>query len=434
MTLTRHDGVEEYQGSGIVEQKKDGSISFVLASAECAVSVVDYCNRTLKSKGEGFISESYYYSLWFEDIQGRQWCSTPTIEVYPSFAAGGGVAVDGKLNEITSKMQNSRPVKKSHAVLHFNRKFKYPANKARKKATWVEGEKYYPGSSMDTADVSSPRYNFRLTLDADNNQLIQITSKRPRKHWEKHLESRVCDALELVTGQTIRWFLAVFQYNNVTEIRLRSIVLFGDGKTNRPIHERRQADTWKLFSLYLESLCKGALNDSVGKRLRIMRRPIYWDGKLLAAGTQVEGMMTDWYDKRVQPPQEIKGLVDRLFKAIKKDEAPDVAKNRVMGALGLVKSRSSAENKLKKLAEENVITGSYIDAWRHIRNKSAHADLNATDISDANLIFYNRVLVIFYQLIFDLVGYEGKYVDYGAVDHCQKCYPLSGPQSKGENK
>jgi hypothetical protein len=337
------------------------------------------------------------------------------------------VSIDGEVELITGRGNSSRSSGKAYACLYFPERLRYPANKTRHKAAWVDGDEHHPGATVDTADFSSRRYTFRLSLDQDDHQFLRITSRRARKRWERDLEFRACDALELVTGQAANWYFAELQFGSIEECHIRSVKRFGDdGRINPPVMNipTMFEDTWRLFGLYLEAMCDKRLNDSVGRRLRSMRAPAYWGAKLLAAGVQIEGVLSDNYDKHVKPPDDIVEAVGKVFGFLDSDESiASGMKDRIRTSLGLLKSRSSAENKLKALAGYGVVMEEYIEAWRHIRNKSAHADLQSTGVSDDNLKRYHQVLVLFYQLIFYLVGYKGRYVDYGKEDHPIASYP-----------
>jgi hypothetical protein len=72
-----------------------------------------------------------------------------------------------------------------------------------------------------------------------------------------------------------------------------------------------------------------------------------------------------------------------------------------------------AKDKLYELHKSGHIEKKLINVWDDVRNKSAHGTLSCMNIQKCfdNL---NCLIVLFYQLIFLLVGYTGKYTDYSS--------------------
>ena len=76
------------------------------------------------------------------------------------------------------------------------------------------------------------------------------------------------------------------------------------------------------------------------------------------------------------------------------------------------------------------ISTAYIDAWSKLRNKHVHPtnrDLqdmtNATEYNQTALDMVNKTIVLMYKIIFQVIGYEGKFTDYGTVGYPLKDYP-----------
>jgi hypothetical protein len=78
---------------------------------------------------------------------------------------------------------------------------------------------------------------------------------------------------------------------------------------------------------------------------------------------------------------------------------------------------------LKKLENENIIGKGSFDAWKKLRNGFAHGeDYNDQLLKAAGLVQQN--VTIFYELIFNIIGYQGKYTKYSLkAGNCIATYP-----------
>ena len=88
------------------------------------------------------------------------------------------------------------------------------------------------------------------------------------------------------------------------------------------------------------------------------------------------------------------------------------------------RSNYNVNDILRKLAEQNIISKSLIKNWRSLRNITAHGDSykgnEVTHLLDNMFLCTN----LYYQLIFHLIGYEGKYSWKEYADNRIESYPL----------
>jgi hypothetical protein len=89
---------------------------------------------------------------------------------------------------------------------------------------------------------------------------------------------------------------------------------------------------------------------------------------------------------------------------------------------------------MKALAEQGAITAEAAEAWKPLRNASAHQyqrhSLNPEQFSD----LVNTAQTLFYQLIFCAIGYRGFYRDYSMVDWPLRQYPPAKSEQKKASK
>ena len=79
---------------------------------------------------------------------------------------------------------------------------------------------------------------------------------------------------------------------------------------------------------------------------------------------------------------------------------------------------------LEKLESEGVIGKGSLNVWRKLRNRYAHGDDFNEELPKAvGLVMQNTT--IYYELIFNLIKYEGKYTSYSVTEGNKiKTYPI----------
>jgi hypothetical protein len=87
------------------------------------------------------------------------------------------------------------------------------------------------------------------------------------------------------------------------------------------------------------------------------------------------------------------------------------------------------QDRLRPLIEQGYADPAYLRAWSELRNKHVHpgeldlGDMTITDYHQKLLGLINKTTVLMYQIIFYIIGYKGKFIDYGAPDYPYKEYP-----------
>ena len=100
----------------------------------------------------------------------------------------------------------------------------------------------------------------------------------------------------------------------------------------------------------------------------------------------------------------------------------DSMKNRVLGMIGSFRI-PSATDKMRVLVDKGVITDDQYSDWKKLRNPIAHSYLS-TGIPTPDMIqLLQSCEVLFYHLVFRVIGYEGPYVEYSTLGWPLKEYP-----------
>jgi hypothetical protein len=132
----------------------------------------------------------------------------------------------------------------------------------------------------------------------------------------------------------------------------------------------------------------------------------------LVLAVAVESVLDRFYGNAVTVPGVTITAVDRLLEYLQKWDGDADVRSRAVGAVGRIKSPRAAD-RLKALVERGAVSQRGCDAWKKLRNTATHGDWSMVDDLQCMLDDINQVRVLFYQLVFHLIGYTGKQTDYG---------------------
>jgi len=105
---------------------------------------------------------------------------------------------------------------------------------------------------------------------------------------------------------------------------------------------------------------------------------------------------------------------------------------RLKGLVGQLQSLRVID-RLEPLRALGSVDEAHVGAWSKLRNRQAHpkhADLKNLDMREvqAMLDLISKTTVLMYLIVFHLIGYTGKYVDYGTHRYPVRDYPPSAPE------
>ncbi|MET4141991.1 hypothetical protein [Pedobacter sp. UYP1] len=193
-----------------------------------------------------------------------------------------------------------------------------------------------------------------------------------------------------------------------------------------------------LFKAYLSYLRKNSQNNLpiIHKRIVSGSRNYIFAAALLLS-VQIENICKDYYVNFYIPDDD---FYIQLESAIKLLESSGVGHDKIIGNLKskrLSKSRNGigVANVLNNLASTRVISKKFIISWKLLRNLTAHGDEIKRGWEDFLASYYDCTN-LYYQLIFNLIGYVGKYSykDYAngnSLEHYPIVLPLIEEQSIG---
>lgn len=97
----------------------------------------------------------------------------------------------------------------------------------------------------------------------------------------------------------------------------------------------------------------------------------------------------------------------------KENDFSDSFMKRCKGFLGSIrKNETRAIDNLYKLRDENLLDEELVKSWKKLRNSAAHGSFIKSNKRSDYIQHYENVHVLFFQLIFLAIGYEGPFSNY----------------------
>jgi len=169
----------------------------------------------------------------------------------------------------------------------------------------------------------------------------------------------------------------------------------------------------KIFCAYFNYICK----DSMKLLPKIHRRIVsgsrnYLYAAALILSVQIEKICKDYFSLYYIADEDftkaLKECVDLICNSNinEKNKITGLLKNKIPNGS---RNDFSVRNILKNLAHANVISKSLIEKWESLRNITAHGDTYEGDEVAPLLENWFFCTNLYYQLIFNLIGYEGLY-------------------------
>lgn len=437
MEITRTDGTRHYSGSGSLKQDANGKLSFTLYDTGYvlqAKTINDDIDHNGLKAGQ-FFPRNYYFTLRATDTWNNVWSSTPTLDVNIDSAAEKGAVVTGTVSELVGTDDEDNCIMRPWCNFTFFQDIgKFPCNQTIQKETKIANKVRSQSWSLSVAEFETCGFHFELSTLSDRSVLF-AHQKESGALLPTNIDVRIIEALQFVLGKPLHWQLLQIAMSNSKITRIRSALRERSPSACPPIElcaGEHLESVWSLFGKYLAFIfsCRDETWHPLSSRLfTIQHSSTYlWNVQMLTLGVEVEGLLNDEYPAKVQSPSNIATALDAVsvfLEQAAKGTPPSVDSgscNRIKSSLGYLKG-SSATNKLKQLVIQGAVRQEDVQAWEHVRHKSAHAQRGETAMTQENSQRLERVLVLFYHLIFNKIGYSGNYTDYGHFGFPVTRYP-----------
>ncbi len=132
----------------------------------------------------------------------------------------------------------------------------------------------------------------------------------------------------------------------------------------------------------------------------------------LTLSVGIEGLLRTWCAELCTPSPEVREEVAKARDVIKESSVEKGVRDTIAGILGMM-TGFHAQRGIEKLVNAGAIAAREADAWKKLRNKRAHGDLLESMDFQVILDCCFALTVMFYRVVFTIIGYEGRYTDYG---------------------
>src|SRR5258708_2694050 len=420
MSLRQRTGTNpiSFRGTGRIRQSSEGVLEFELRANEYKnTDMVSYFNEFMSVKPGTLIDEKRYYDLHVRGADGLGWVAE-RIRINPNWpGSDGSPTITGQLSVLTTSQAGTGP---GHWLqIHFFEDVEVPT---------IMGS--YKFSAIDS-DFTVQKH--------DHEFVVEVHSPTP---LGENLYLRIQEALMFLLAQSVKWRAIVTHDGSRQRLELgsavpRSLHTRIDPPIARP-HHAHLLDLWNMFSRYLEYVVKTTPHphwsrcsyDLLNAREASTNSIDAWS---IGLGVAVEGIASNI---RVEKTRAEKKLLANLQKSILKHVASEPRfapfTKRLTGLLGMM-SQDRLHDRLRPLIDSGHVDPAHLKAWGDLRHKHVHpnvSDLRDVASADYQALFdlMSKTTVLMYHVVFYLIGYQGKYTDYGTYGYPLRDYPLAPPK------
>jgi hypothetical protein len=379
------------------------------------------------------IGVEHYYNLEACDIAGIMWTSERLL---PDRSVGPeGSMIKSTFRDLRHTAHGQYRTQGTTVKFYFNDLVKVPMNTVIKEETSIEGKARSLRSGLMIARFSSEGVKFEVdnhsgktVLRADFEQ-----SEVPRSQV-----NRVFEAFCFVLARTNSWSVLVRLDANEQTTWLRAVKPEPErSRIGAPLnisHHLAARYVWKLFDKYFRHITRDS--DSACHPVSLLSRAVFESGKAsldvqaLTLCVKVESLLTDEMKGLYAVSDELKEDISIATKLITDSEALSSSfRKRVLGSLGAMR-HPRAKDLLAELEKRCLIDSAGAKTYGKLRNQMAHGSQEPNPDVQELLNQAGSVLVLFYQLVFLIVDYQGGFSEYGEYGYPIK--EFSGKLAQGE--
>lgn len=435
MTIRKRDGSDVIEGPGFIRQNQQDYFQIVIFDLNKTGGIKEDLMRHFAGDGiqpGEIIPDGEGYEL--ETQEG--WKSKTLSHLDTNHGPDGTVYIAYTREIFCESKQDSSKAKAGVLYRAFHEYKGYPANKPILLQKYVQGDKSFPGWNRCVADTKCGLYDLRFFV-YDGESILRLTSNRGKKRHNDKIEFRSVEAIEYVLGSPFEWNIktvcdSVFRREHIRLVNEHSQSYFNRPYSDTWIPRSGAFEIfWELYSNYLNYILSDKQQDycdfgAMLKNLMGLRNAnTNFSSYILALCVAVENLLQNHFAKKVKD-RERKILVTNLQNEVdtflkdntKNSDLAEMIKKHISG---LMPGKETPKRTLDRLIAEDKILDKRKKAWIRLRNTVAHRQYIA--FNQKNLNFVGDVEVLLHQLIFQLIGYKGKYVDYGEIGYPRKQYP-----------
>lgn len=363
------------------------------------------------------ISDEHYYDLVAYDVKGRKWNANRFL---PDKNTGPvGTVIEASLPE--TSLYSEKPFddegRPQSLAYYMQGRLDFPFNTSVTTAETVENEVRSRSSGWTLAKFTACSIDFEVQHVGNNTRLRANSSVVP---MNSITANRIFEAFCFVVAFPGIWSLQ--NLNNSSEVKFRLRTERGDTQRSRipkPLQYqgKNPVDSIKLFECYLEYALMDT--ESCVHPVSILNSSILQSGKsalqvqAITLSVVIESLLKDHFGEIYELDLELEGQIDMVSSMVEKKEGLNQNfTQRISGMLSSMK-HPRAKDILIPLRDAGNIKPLLVKTYGDLRNKSAHAHSASGGDIQNYLNQINAVLVLYYHLVFLLIGYQGAYTEYG---------------------
>ena len=427
---TEAEDMPQFAGPGTIRISGNSTLDFTLYSTSNTFGelIPDGPAGTL-------IPDDSTYSLTAMDEYGHIWTARHVYSLRPHYSGASSVRIVGEIIEIRNEEQYCPhpSFKRGHAStsLKVFDSIQIPRNTATTISERVRGERFprKRRTNLNVATFASGDYAFHFTVrDGELELNVDASSHSAALH------NAIVESLQFVLARPIWWTMMIEQVDNTITHTIRArpaIAAVGTGCP--PIDSVSFVDrtncVWNLFAKYFEFV-----NRCPSLDWHHLSRFVYsvfegraasFDSYRLSLSIAVEGVIKSALGGIVKQDEQLAPAIESVkahfgnWQYSADAEIERSIRNRLQGFLDNL-ARVRPVDCLHRLCQAEVITAREFTAWKNMRNADAHANRPGLPPTQAEIDAQAVVLTLMHKLIFQAIGYAGKYSDYG-----KRGYPLA---------
>lgn len=425
-----HESPVVYNGPGTIYQEDENRfIVKVFCQGKTDIrTALGSINRLVPGR---LVDDNEYYSLRATDIKGGTWTAASIMpKIHASFH-GEGFLVMGDFSVLQFREEDSLQRVGTSIRLFYKGKHDVPCNTPSVSKRFIGDEERGSSSALNVAQFAIGDIQFEI-LSEDDWLIVYFYSKH--EDMNKITAQRVHEALQFVLAKTVPWSILDISKENAHETTVRAVGYTGQKSKAQPPFHFSTVDTegnvWKLFERFF-TYCSDykepdwhPLFDYVHQVVEAGKASM--EAYALTLTVSVEGLLKLAFRDVALPGEEFLHKLEDAQGEIDNSKISEDVKRRIRGALEPMKN-PRAIDRLKYLVDEGVVDQRLVRSWKRVRNSSAHSD--PIDLSRFQELIDDcyAVYVLFNQLIFHVIEYDGQYTDYSVHGFPTGKYELKRP-------
>lgn len=367
------------------------------------------------------IGDEYYYDLFATEIDGTEWIARRILLKKRTGFAGS--TITAHLHEIECTEEQSKKTNFTHIEFHFKNSINAPFNTFIERESRINSTTRHNRLDLRIAQFSSENIEFELDCSETYPKLRALVRE---KHHNNILINRILESLRFILASTQQWLALQIITPEINILRLQSNL--SDDIKSRVApptgsgHQANPTATWQLFDKYFKYIYQNK-SDWIHP-ISILYGQVVNSGKIsieteaLTISVSIETILKDYLSNlHTQSDLDDLKIVKNTIK-----ELPDINQSTKERLLGLISSmkKPRAKDILHSLIVKGLISEDLVKTYGTLRNKVAHTATNKNTTTQEFFNQTNSVLVLFHQIIFLIIEYNGDYIDYGSYKYPQR--------------